>query len=41
MIDLIYIAVTVGFFGLMLLYAAACDGIGRRAEAERAKDDGR
>lgn len=29
MIDLIYIGVTVGFFGLMLLYVRACERLGR------------
>jgi len=29
MIDLLYIAGTIGFFALMLLYVRACDALGR------------
>jgi hypothetical protein len=38
MIDLIYVIGTVLFFALMLLYVAACDRIGRSADAERAEE---
>lgn len=41
MIDLIYIAATVAFFALMLGYVAACDRIGRAADAERGQDAAR
>lgn len=32
MIDLIYITTTVAFFGLMILYVAACDHLGQSTE---------
>ncbi len=35
MIDLVYVAATVVFFALMLLYVAGCDRLGRSAEVER------
>ena len=38
MIDFIYIAATVAFFGLMLLYVAACDRLGRSADVERTQE---
>jgi hypothetical protein len=28
--DLIYLALTIGFFALMFLYVRACDALGRR-----------
>ena len=34
MIDLIYVGVTIAFFGLMLLYVHACERLGRTATAE-------
>jgi len=39
MIDLIYVVATILFFALMLLYVAACDRLGRAAEAERAPEE--
>ncbi len=40
MIDLIYVAATIAFFGLMLLYVRACERLGRAASAEvRAAED--
>jgi hypothetical protein len=41
MIDLVYVVGTVAFFGLMLLYIAGCDRLGRRADVERASEGGR
>lgn len=38
MLDLIYIALTVGFFGLMLAYVRACGRLGERT-AEKSRDD--
>lgn len=38
MIDLLYIGGTVLFFGLMLLYVAGCDRIGRHADVERTEE---
>ena len=35
MIDLVYVLGTVAFFGLMLLYIAGCDRLGRSADVER------
>jgi hypothetical protein len=32
--DLIYLAITIGFFALMLLYVRACEALGRRDEEE-------
>jgi len=40
MIDFIYVAATVVFFALMLLYVAACDRLGRSADVERAREEG-
>jgi len=40
MIDFIYVAATVVFFALMLLYVAACDRLGRSADVERTRDQG-
>jgi hypothetical protein len=40
MIDLIYVIATLAFFGLMLLYVAACDRLGRSADVERAQEQG-
>lgn len=40
MIDLVYVLGTVAFFGLMLLYIAGCDRLGRSADVERASEDG-
>lgn len=41
MIDLLYVAVTLVFFALMVAYAAACNRIGRSAGDERAQDEAR
>ena len=41
MIDLIYIGITVLFFGLMLLYVAGCERLGRTADVERAGEESR
>lgn len=35
--DLIYLAITVGFFLLMLWYVRACDALGRRGTGEERK----
>ena len=37
MIDLLYIAGTVAFFGVMIGYVAACDALGRRSRTEQTK----
>jgi len=37
MLDLVYIAVTVLFFALMLLYVHGCDRLGRSADIEEPK----
>ena len=34
MIDIIYIAVTLAFFGLMLAYVRGCERLGRDASSE-------
>ncbi len=39
MIDGIYIAGTLLFFALMILYAEGCDRLGRAADVERAADE--
>ena len=36
-LDMVYIAVTVLFFGLMLLYTHACERLGRSADHEEPK----
>lgn len=36
MMDIVYVAATLVFFALMLLYVLGCDRLGRAAEAERA-----
>jgi len=33
--DFIYVAGTIGFFALMLLYVRACEALGRRGEEEQ------
>jgi hypothetical protein len=38
MIDLIYVVGTVLFFALMIAYVAACERLGRMADAERAEE---
>lgn len=38
MVDLLYMAGTVAFFALMVLYVVGCDVIGRQADVERADD---
>ncbi|HEY9228733.1 MAG TPA: hypothetical protein VIP11_18925 [Gemmatimonadaceae bacterium] len=40
MIDFIYIATIILFFGLMLLYVAGCERLGRAADVERAGEEG-
>jgi hypothetical protein len=40
MIDFIYVAATIAFFALMLLYVATCDRLGRSADVERAREKG-
>jgi hypothetical protein len=39
MLDLIYVAAAVVFFGLMLLYIEGCDRLGRSADVERTEED--
>jgi hypothetical protein len=34
MLDLLYVAATIGFFALMLAYVAACARLGRAADDE-------
>ncbi len=34
MLDIVYIAVTVAFFGLMLAYVAGCERLGRDGTGE-------
>jgi hypothetical protein len=41
MIDVVYIAVTLGFFTLMVAYVSACDRLGREADVERAPEEPR
>lgn len=41
MLDLIYIALTMGFFALMLAYVRACARLGRGAPTEDASRGGR
>ena len=41
MLDLVYVAVTLVFFGLMLAYVAGCDRLGRSADVERAAEESR
>lgn len=36
MMDVLYIAVSMLFFALMIWYVAACDRLGRAADVERA-----
>ena len=39
MIDLVYVVGTIVFFGLMLLYIAGCDRLGRAADVERTGEE--
>lgn len=39
MIDLVYVAVTVLFFALMLVYVAACERLGRSGDVERPTEE--
>jgi len=39
--DLIYVLATLAFFGLMLVYVAACDRLGRSADVEREQEKAR
>jgi hypothetical protein len=41
MIDIVYVVGTIAFFGLMLLYVAGCNRLGRTADVERASEDAR
>jgi hypothetical protein len=41
MTDLVYVLGTVAFFGLMLLYIAGCDRLGRSADVERGAEEGK
>ena len=34
MLDIVYIAVTLGFFGLMIAYVRGCERLGREATGE-------
>lgn len=38
MLDLLYIAGTILFFALMLLYVAACEALGKRTAADASED---
>ena len=38
MLDLIYVAGSIAFFALMILYVAACDRLGRAADVERSEE---
>jgi len=40
MIDIAYVVGTILFFGLMVLYIAGCDRLGRSADVERAPEEG-
>ena len=35
MLDVMYVALSAGFFALMLVYTRACDRLGARSDAER------
>jgi hypothetical protein len=39
MIDVVYVAATIGFFVLMLVYVEGCDRLGRASDAERASEE--
>jgi hypothetical protein len=39
MIDAVYVAGTVLFFALMILYVEGCDRLGRSADVERAAEE--
>jgi hypothetical protein len=39
MIDLVYVLGTVAFFGLMLLYVAGCNRLGRSTDVERGSEE--
>ena len=41
MIDIAYVVGTILFFGLMLLYVAGCDRLGRSADVERVSEEGK
>ena len=38
MLDLIYVAGSIAFFALMILYVAACNRLGRVAEVDRSEE---
>jgi hypothetical protein len=39
MIDALYVAGTILFFALMILYAQGCDRLGRAADVERGAEE--
>lgn len=39
MMDLVYVAATILFFALLLLYAAGCERLGRTSDVERTGED--
>ena len=39
MIDVVYVAATILFFALMILYVEGCDRLGRTADVERASEE--
>lgn len=39
MIDFAYVVGTILFFGVMLLYIAGCDRLGRTADVERVSEE--
>lgn len=39
MIDVVYVAATILFFALMILYVEGCDRLGRAADVERAPEE--
>ena len=41
MIDFAYVVGTILFFGLMVLYIAGCDRLGRGADVERVSEEGK
>jgi hypothetical protein len=41
MIDFAYVVATILFFGLMVLYIAGCDRLGRSADVERVSEEGK
>jgi len=39
-IDVVYVAATILFFAVMMLYVEGCDRLGRAADVERASEEG-